>query len=188
MRYFIGFLVTIGLIILFTGGDDNKSREKDPKKPPQTTSQLAEYATSGSETRLVISGPIKADAKHEAVRITVNANDVVYEQIQGYEGKVLNQQTYANNQDAYRNFLYALGRSGFTRGDATNKALASEKGQCPLGSRYVFELLEGDGPALRWWATSCGDPTTYKGNVETTLDLFRAQVPDYDTLTRDLDI
>lgn len=182
MRYFIGFLITIGLIILLivlllTGGGS-------PKKP-KTTKALADYATSDAVVRLSIDGPINADQNHQAVRITVGQSDTTYQQIQGYEGTVVNQQTYANNTSAYSNFLYALGHAGFTKGDPS-KTLANEKGYCPLGSRYIFELIDGDHTVQRYWATSCGKPATYKGNANLTLTLFKAQVPGYADLTQDL--
>lgn len=184
MRYFIGFLVTIGLIILlivllFTGGGGSKK--------PKTTKALADYATSNAVVRLTIDGPINADQNHQAVRITVGQDDTTYEQIQGYQGTVVNQQSFANNQDSYSNFLYALGHAGFTQGDSS-KLLANEKGYCPLGNRYVFELIDGGSNVERYWATSCGKPKTYKGNVNLTLTLFQAQVPGYSNLTQNLSL
>lgn len=183
MRYFIGFLITIGLIILliillFTGGGDGD-------KKPRTTKALADYASSSAVARLTIDGPINADQNHQVVRITVGQNETEYEQIQGYEGHVLNRQVYANNQNAYSNFLYALGHAGFTQGDRS-KLLANEKGHCPLGQRYVFELIENDKRIERYWSSSCGNIKSYNGNLGVTLKLFQAQVPDYDSLTQSL--
>jgi hypothetical protein len=184
MRYFIGFLITIGLaivliVLLFTGGGGSKK--------PKTTKALADYAFSDSVVRLTIDGPITADQTHQAVRITVGQEDTIYEQVQGYQGTVVNQQSYASNQNSYSNFLYALGHAGFTRGDPS-KVLANEKGYCPLGSRYVFELIDSGNTIQRYWGTSCGNPKTYKGNLNLTLSLFKAQVPDYNTLTENLNL
>lgn len=184
MRYFIGFLVTIGLIIvlivlLFTGGGGSK------KAKPKTVMSLADYASTDAVARLTIDGPINADQSHQAVRITVGQADVTYEQIQGYQGTVVNSQSYANNQSAYSNFLYAIGHVGFTRGDSS-AALANEKGYCPLGSRYIFELIENSQDIERYWATTCGNPKTYKGSVPSTLSLFELQVPNYNDLIQNL--
>ncbi|HET7060411.1 MAG TPA: hypothetical protein VFH99_03825 [Candidatus Saccharimonadales bacterium] len=195
MRYFIGFLVTIGLLILLvvlllTGGHGGNGGQKIPTtgEKPKTTSELAAYADTGAAVRLIIDGPINADEIHTAVRITVDQQDVTYEQIQGYQGTVVNTQVYASNQSAYSNFLYALGHGGFTLGD-DNPKLTNEKGYCPLGQRFVFELRDGDHDIERYWATSCGHsaPKTYKGSLQLTLSLFQAQVPDYTDLTQNLE-
>lgn len=186
MRYFIGFLVTIGLIILlivllFTGGGGS-----NPEKP-KTTKALSEYASTDAVVRLTIDGPIVADQDHQAVQITVGQDDVTYSQVQGYQGTVVKQQSFVNNQNAYSNFLYALGHAGFTRGD-NSKDRANEKGYCPRGNRYIFELIDGGNDIQRYWATNCKGTKTYTGDTSLTLTLFQAQVPGYNDLTQGLSI
>lgn len=182
MRYFLGFLIAIGLIILviiliFRG----------PSKPkvPATSKPLDSYVSTNAEVIMTTDGPVNAESLHQQVRITVERNNVTYEQINGYGGNVANQKVYANNADAFENFLKALSKAGFTRGN-NDKALADEKGFCPLGRRYVFELTQGTQTLERYWATSCGNPKTYLGNLNLTLNLFQAQVPDYNDLVSDL--
>lgn len=193
MRYFIGFLITLGLIIilivlLFTGGGDKgDQKQKEVTKKPRTIQQLADFASSDAVARLTIDGPINADQDHQAVRITVGQEDTTYQQIQGFQGTVVNQQDFASNQSSYSNFLYALGHAGFLRGD-NSKLLANEKGYCSVGNRYVFELIEGGNTIQRYWGTSCSGPKTYKGNQNLTLTLFQAQVPGYNDLTQDLSL
>lgn len=191
MRYFVGFLITVGLLILvvvllLTGGGEKATPTTGQK--PKTTKELAAYADTGAVARLTDSGEINAASQHTTVRITIGREDVTYEQIRGYEGSVVNQRTYVNNQNAYSNFLYAVGRAGFTLGDSDPK-LANEKGFCPLGHRFVFELVDGAHEIQRYWATNCGNgaPKTYKGNLGLTLTLFQLQVPDYSDLTSELE-
>ena len=69
----------------------------------------------------------------------------------------------------------------------TARSSANEKGYCPLGNRYVFEIIEGGDAIQRYWATNCANRKTYKGNLSLTLMLFQAQVPDYNTLVAGLD-
>ena len=199
MRYFIGFLVTIGLIIILIvlllsggGGGNNKNNNTQSQnrqiQTPTSTQQLADFASSGAVVRLTIDGQINADQDHQAVRITVGQDETTYQQVQGYQGNVVNQQSFANNQSAYSNFLYALGHAGFTMGD-TAKDAANEKGYCPLGERYTYELIDGGDTIMRWWSASCGNvPKTYKGNPSLTITLFQNQVPGYDSLTNDLSL
>ncbi len=192
MRYFIGFLITIGLIIflivlLFTGGGGSKSKTQSGTQRPTTVQQLGDFASTDAVARLTIDGPINADQNHQSVQITVGNDDTTYQQFQGYQGTVVNQQNFVNNQAAYSNFLFALGHAGYLLGD-NSKLLANEKGYCALGNRYVFELIEGGDTIQRYWATSCGNgsPRTYKGNLSLTLTLFQRQVPNYGGLTAGL--
>src|SRR4051794_17087216 len=106
MRYFIGFLITIGLIIvlilmLFGGGDDKS-------KLPKSTKTLDSYASSSAEAQLTIDGPVNADSIHNRIRISVARDQVTYTQLEGYEGDVVKTTHYDNNEAAYSYFLRAL--------------------------------------------------------------------------------
>ncbi len=181
MRYFLAFLVTLGLIlVLFTLLFHGGSKPKTPAGKP-----LSSYATTDAVVRMTIDGPINADQSHQAIRITVGRDDVTYEQLQGYQGNVIKVQTYPNNGDAYVNFLLALSHAGYTLGDKS-AALKDERGYCPLGDRYIFELTQQDQEIERYWATSCGKPKTYLGAFGLTTDLFKAQVPDYNSLDQNI--
>jgi hypothetical protein len=181
MRYFLGLLVALGLIILivflmFGGG---KSKIGVATKP------LESYNGDNDAVRLTIDGPVNADQDHMGLQITVNNSDVVYEQLQGYQDSVVNQQTFSSNQQAYNVFLRALDLAGFTRGNPA-KDLSNEQGYCSLGDRYIFELLENGNDVERYWATNCGNPKTYLGNLDLTLSLFEDQVPNYSELTENV--
>jgi hypothetical protein len=182
MRYFIGFMVTIFLLILIiflivTGGS---------KTPKVTARQLDSYATTSAIASMSIAGPITAQSTHNEVLISVGRDQVTYEQISGYDNNVVLTKTYENTEASYYAFLRALNTAGFTKGDRA-KAVANEQGICPLGQRYVF-ALDQDGTQLqRFWSTNCGSHT-YGGNTSTTLTLFQAQVPDYNTLTQNVQL
>jgi hypothetical protein len=178
-RYYIGFLVTLGLLItliflLFHGNS----------KPvvPTTSIPLYNYANTNAEVRLTIDGPINANEDHQQVQITANQFTVTFDQFQGYDGTVANQQQFANSENAYSAFLYALAINGFTEGN-NSKALSSEQGHCALGDRYTLELIQGGNDLERYWATSCPNlPKSFDGNLPLMLALFEAQVPNYQTL------
>jgi hypothetical protein len=182
MRYFVGFLITMGLIILLIvlifGGGGKKN------EVPTTSKPLTSYVDTDSEVSMTVSGPINAESQHQEYRITVDRNNVTFEKIRGYEGNVVQLKTYDNNRSAYNNFLHALDRANFTSGD-NNKDLADETGLCPLGSRYVFKLTQGGQDLERYWATTCQGTKTYLGNFQLTTTLFNLQVPDFQDLTRD---
>jgi hypothetical protein len=182
MRYFIAFVTALGLLFLLilllfhSGGKP---------KVGKVTKPLASYSTTDAVARLTIDGPVNADSLHDAVRITVGKDDVTYEQIQGYQNTVVNTQSFANNENAYVNFLLALQHAGFTQGDNDPKH-QDARGYCPLGQRYIFQLNQNDQELEHYWATSCGSPKTYVGVLSLTLTLFQAQVPNYNKLTQNL--
>lgn len=163
------------LVILIFGGGGGKS------KVPTTSKALTSYANTDSEVSMTVSGPIVADKQHQEYRITVDRDNVTFEEIRGYEGNVVNLKTYSNNQAAYNDFLHALTRANFTSGDNT-KSLRDETALCPLGSRYVFKLTQGGNDLERYWATTCSGTKTYLGNFEMTTSLFELQVPDFQDL------
>jgi hypothetical protein len=181
MRYFIGFMVTLGLVILliillFTGGKSGT---------PKTRKPLYSYANSDAVAQVTIDGPINADQEHQQVQITVGRDEVTFEQLQGYDGSVVNLQTFTNTENAFEVFLRALSVSGFRDGN-NSTALSDEQGYCPLGDRYIFEFTQNDSTIERYWTTSCGSPKTYLGDFSLTLTLFQNQVPNYDQLTQNV--
>ena len=182
MRYIFGLLVVLGLlillIVLLVGGGGKP-------KVPATSKTLDSYATTNAETRLTIDGSVNAQSIHNQIRITVDRNNVTYEQVQGYNGNVIKMQRFDNTENAYANFLSALTHAGFTKGNA-DKALADERGYCSTGDRYIFELSQNDKNIERFWATNCGNPKTYGGNANLTVELFKAQVPGYSDLTQSI--
>lgn len=179
MKYFIGYLITIGLLILLIiflmrGGNDQTA--------PVTTKSLDSYASTDAEVSFLNEGPINAASEHQQILITVDQDYVTYKQIVGYDGHVVMTKRFANTQNAYSAFLSALGHAGFTRGDS-NESLQNEKGLCPLGHRYIFELNEGTDQIQRTWATNCAGSKSFLGNIGLTITLFEAQVPGFSTLS-----
>lgn len=175
MRYLIGFFITVGLIILLivllvTGGSKSKV--------PTTSKSLDSYSTSSAVVRLTIDGPINSAKEHRATRITVGRDSTTYEQLQGYDGNVTLLQTYPNSQTGYESFLRAIQLAGFTKGDTSSK-LKDDRGYCPLGSRFIFEIEDNGNRLERFWSTNCSGPKSFLGNTNLVVDLFKRQVPDF---------
>lgn len=185
LRYFAGFIATIVLIILlifliFHGGGK--------AKVPTTSKTLDSYATTDAEVSMTIDGPIVANQNHQAIKITVANDTATYDEIQGYQGDVIKQQSYPNNVDSYTNFLFALERAGFTEG-STDSTLKDERGYCPLGDRYIFQINQDGQQLERYWTTNCsGTPKSFKGNTNLTITLFQDQIPDYDNLSNNVNL
>jgi hypothetical protein len=184
MKYFFGFLVTviltIFLVILLVGGGDDKqtSTSTVPKS-------LADYSTTNTVAKLTVDGPVNANSEHRQIIITVGKANVKYELIDGYDGNVMELKNFANTQNAYANFLKALDHANYTTGD-TLKEHQDERGYCPKGNRYIYELVDGSKSIQRFWSTSCQKPATYEGNVPITLDVYKAQVPNFNDLNESI--
>lgn len=179
MRYFFAFLATLGLIIIVVillisgGGNDSNKRTTASKKT------LPEYSTTDAEASIQIDGIINADSEHSQIRISVNKDQVLYQQISGYEGNVVASNKFTNNQSAYSAFLSALDAAGFTKG---NKDETTSAGQCPLGKRYQVQFVNDDKDLVNYWFTSCGKNGNFLGNPNLTVSLFQLQVPGYNRL------
>jgi len=176
MRYFIGFLVTIGLIVLIIilllrGGS-----------PSVQPVNLTNYVNVGSRAQLIISGPVVADANHQEIEIDVSRDVVSMTIYDGYERTINTTKSYTNNDNAYAEFIYGLQRANYSRGN-TDPKYVDDRGYCVNGDRYQYAFDDENGKELfRFWSTTCGQKT-FGGDVNTTLYLFEKQVPDFDNLT-----
>lgn len=181
MRYIVGFLIAIGLIVLlfvwiFHGGSGT---------PKTSQPQLITYANTGTVMQYTDDYSVVADQQHREVVITVGRDQTTFSVLGGYQNQVLRTQTYGNTEASYAVFLQALQHENFNNGNTSNKALQDERGYCPEGHRYIFEVTDGSTVKQRLWTSSCGIGT-FKGQTDTVRNLFRKQIPDYDTLIENI--
>jgi hypothetical protein len=177
MRYFFGFLLAIGLVvvtfILVLRGFDHGTN-------PAITTSLTNFANTDTTVQFTDDGSVSADQTHEGIRITIGQYSSTVQVYQGYQNDITASQTFANNPSSYGTFLRALDLLGYTEGDKDpGSALADPRGYCPLGQIYTFQVINGDGSNLQnYWTSSCGGGT-YAGNLQNVIVLFRAQIPNY---------
>lgn len=179
MRYVLGFLISIGLLILvfvmiFRGGSD---------PAPNVPAQLVDYANTNTTVQFVEDYPVNADQTHRQLTTTVGRDAVRFVVESGYQGTVLRERSYPNNPTAYANFLRALQLAGYTAAN-TDPSLRDERGFCPTGRRYIFSVRDGERNIQRLWSTTCGNIGSFKGRTDTVRTLYQRQVPDYNELTR----
>ncbi|HEX8763254.1 MAG TPA: hypothetical protein VF733_05895 [Candidatus Saccharimonadales bacterium] len=175
MKYFLGFLVSIGLIILvfilILRGFSGKKTDEIPKP-------LVDYANTSTLVRMTVDGSIISDQEHRSYRITVGKDATEIETLQGYQNLPLESKTFDNNQEGYANFLRAIDLAGFAKGNSKSQN-KDERGVCPNGSRVIFEILDNASRKQRFWTTTCGGGT-FKGNAPSVRQLFNRQVPNAD--------
>jgi hypothetical protein len=184
MKYFLGFLASIALVVLvfilvlrgFSSGSSGKSLAVD----------LSTYASTDTEMTLLVDGPENADQGHQGYRITIGRSQSSIDILQGYQRTVTATKTYPNNQEAYETFLRALNGAGFAKGDTASKN-TDERGICPMANRYIYEVVSGSDPVQRFWSASC-TRGTFQGNASQVQNLFRGQIPDFSQVTTGLNI
>src|SRR5665213_1443193 len=176
MRIFVTFLIAIGLIvlvfILILKGFGSGSKNQVLPKP------ITSYATTNAIAELTLDGPVNYNGKHLSVQINIDQYQTQINIIQGYQGQVTNTQAYPNNQNAYAVFLRSIGTEGFMNGNP-DSTITDDRGICPFGNRYVYQLVDGSQTIERYWSTSCGSQGSFKGNSVAVNSLFKAQIPNY---------
>jgi hypothetical protein len=186
MKFLISILIAIGLavfvFILIIKGFSNHPNTKLPQP-------LTSYATTNSTVQFIISGPITADQTHQSVTMNVGQIESVINVIQGYQGQVISSKSYSNNETSYLNFLSALQLAGFSQGTSSQQTTA-DLGYCPFGDKYNLQIIDGTGQAIQnYWTDSCSNSDgTFRGVRSTVEQLFTNQIPDYDTLTLNVNI
>lgn len=186
LRYLAGMGVVIALLFLIIfmivrgGGNDNKV----PETKRALTSYVEDTTVTVSET---IIGPIVSADKHSEVQISVTNQSAAIEVSKGYDGNVVKSNTFPLTTNGFSEFLSALDKVGFTKGNTADD-LKDDKGYCPTGLRYIFEIRDGSDTIQRFWATSCRGAKSYRGDLPLTLQLFERQIPDYDSYVQDLDL
>lgn len=180
MRYILGFLISIGLLILvfvmiFRGGSDPAA--------PDAPKQLVDYANTNVTVQLIEDYPVNADQTHRQVTTKVGRDVATFTVESGYQGTVLREKSYTNNPTSYANFLRSLQLAGFNTANS-DKTLQDERGFCPMGRRYIMEIKDNERTVQRLWSTSCGNIGSFQGKMDVVQRLFRAQIPEYNALTR----
>lgn len=183
MKYVIGviavvFVMFIALLAVFSRGDDGGQQG-------DRSIVLTEYTDTGSRVEYTVYGPIVAQEERRAIRISVSQAERFVEVLEGYEERVISRESFNNSPSAYREFLAALERAGYTREVAD--APEDRSGYCPLGKRYTYELFDDGSDVLDTWSTSCSKKHgSFGGERNLVRRLFQRQIPDYRTITREV--
>jgi hypothetical protein len=188
MRYYIGFLLAIGLgiiliLLLFSGGGKS---HKTKQLPPPKSLILTSLASTDAAVSVTIDGPINAVSLHQGIQISVSSFEANIEEFNGYDQEVVKSESFANTQSAYYAFLSALSIANFTAGNKS-QALSNDTGRCPTGARYDYRITQNGQSLEHFWSTSCGT-ATFMGRIGLTNQLFRAQIPGYGKFTRGINI
>ncbi len=169
------FVVVLAIVLISRGGNDSPNG-RDTPKVVKTTDQNKE----GTSVVFTTQGRLVGEDQRRAIRVVVTQSERRLEILTGYEEAVERSQVYANTPDAYENFLIALDRAGFTR--SKEYVPTDERGVCPLGRTFIYQVKEFSQDLKNLWNTSCNSAKqgTFAGAASTIQTLFRRQIPDYE--------
>lgn len=180
MRYaivviLIIFFGVVGTIFLIGRGN----RRSTVQNQPQVV-HTADYVNDeASRVSWTMHGRLVGKERRRAVQITVTGSERRAELLEGYDQKVTKSLILPNDKAAYTNFLLALENLNFGRERKVKQP--DERGVCPLGSRYIYELHSGSTQKSRLWSDSCASANgTFDGIAITTRQLFKNQIPEYE--------
>jgi hypothetical protein len=185
MKFILGalgiiFVVILAVVLIFRGGGN----DRDIVGPRLDVSKEAREGVSAVFTT---QGEVVGEDQRKAIRIIVNQDERRLEVLTGYEEAVERSSTFANTHAAFETFLVSIDQAGFE--NRKPSAVEDERGACPLGKRYIYELREHSQELLRLWNTSCGSKQgTFDGNSSTIRQLFEQQIPDYDKAVSNVDL
>jgi hypothetical protein len=185
IRNLIIFLVISFILIFFVVkifGSHPKTKPTPGPTAPVVKS-LPEYSNTFAEVSVTTDGFINGNDKHRAIKITVDQYQRKLVILSGYNYNVIEEHSIPNTETAYSVFLKALKNEGFTLKRPKATSPSSETGQCPLGTRTIYELNDSGDSLSKLWASSCGSKVgTFGGNSSAIQTLFRAQITDYNKL------
>jgi hypothetical protein len=187
MKYITGILgiILIALVGIFMVTSLTRTNRSAVPSEPEVV--LSDFAATDSQVVYFQGGRIVAEEEHRSIRITVSAKERKIQVYKGYNGAVIESKTYANTSASYDAFLAGLQNVGFTMPREIKSGPTDPEGACPLGRRYIFTLKNDNDIVHETWSATCrqarGDFGGRRGAVD---DLFRAQIPDYRDLTRNV--
>lgn len=177
LAFFIGIVIFIVILVALLGHGGKKTPAGTQLQP------LPSYAGGNAAVSFTQDGMVNADQLHRSIRITVSNSQITLDVLKGYNPQVIQSQSFENNQEAYTVFLKALNNYGFLAKIKNPKVPDDERGECPLGFRYILDLSQDDADLSRTWASTCGASIgTSKASIASVQTLFEDQVPGYDSL------
>lgn len=168
----IAALVSVGRAI-FGGNGQSTETQTD-------VGHTALINTSADRSvRLTVRGPIVADENFRSYQITIDSSSRSLSTYTGYIDQTLDSKSYGNNNKAYEEFVYALDKANFMKGDELKDEKNDTRGICATGKVYQFEVLQNGSTVKQLWTSTCkGSPGSFKGSVPQIEGLFLKQIPD----------
>lgn len=173
----------VSLIRFFLGGS---STETDKTDTSTVSSKLLDTSTSRS-VQMIVRGPIVSDENFRSFQVTISPQNRSIIAWRGYDKThVVAEKTYANDSEAYTQFVNALSYAGFTK---TNTITSDDTdGLCANGKVYNFAIMDAGSSVDNRWTTNCGVRGSFGGSGAPIRQLFLNQIPDAEAITTAVNI
>lgn len=176
----IAAMISFGRSI-FGGGDDPIATDVS------RDALLNSSANRG--VRMIVRGPIVADEDFRSYQINVTSSQRNLTTYRGYLEQPIDRSVLDNNIPAYEEFINALDKADLVRGDAFEGEDDNTQGVCATDNVYEFEVYNGSNVVKRLWTSTCrGARGSLEADRRQLVELFHRQIPDSQSLLRDLSI
>lgn len=188
MRYILGvfgfiILGVLAVVLISTTTSDRASTQLEGQKRVD----IAEFANKTATFSQTTQGKIVGNDDFQSIRISISPTERRIQILKGYNDVVESEQVFGNTPAGYEVFAHALSKAGYSlqRRSKNEEFL----GSCPLGRRFLYQLNENGNQVLNLWSSTCGHKEgTFGGDVATVQQLFKNQIPQYSTITRDISL
>lgn len=143
----------------------------------------------GAHVMMTVRGPIVSQETFHSYQVDISPSGRNMTTYVGYSGQRVDSQQLGNTTTAYEEFVYALNRSNYMKGDVLKDDANDTRGICPTGRLYEFAVMRGDRVVKQLWTTSCSSARgSFRANLEQIRSLFLDQIPDSDRLASRIDL
>jgi len=157
-----------------------------PSSSPKTTKSNLEISREAlldvavdRSVVLTVRGPIVADESFRSYQIKVSSSGRSLTVYKGYLEQPIKIVSFANNSQAYEQFVYALDKANMVLGTALSGDKNDLRGICATGNIYDYQTLKADKTQKDLWTSTCsGSRGSLNANFAQLNNLFIAQIPD----------
>jgi hypothetical protein len=143
--------------------------------------------TAERSVRMTVRGPIVADESFRSYQITITPSSRSIVTYKGYLESVIDQVSLPNNVAAYDQFVHALDKANLPKGAELQGERNDLRGICATGQVNEFEILNNNESVKMLWTSTCsGSKGSLDASVKQLSNLFEAQIPNVDELTRSI--
>lgn len=143
--------------------------------------------TADRSVRMTVRGPIVADESFRSYQITITPSSRSVVTYKGYLDSVIDQEKLSNNVAAYDQFVHALDKANLAKGVELEDERNDLRGICATGQVTEFEILNKNESVKMLWTSTCsGSKGSLNASVKQLSNLFEAQIPNVDALTRSI--
>ncbi len=180
MRYGLAIIIVAFLAVVtvavVVGGNDSGSGSSSAK-----VTKVVNYENDDdAAVSWTQQGRLVGEDQRQAIRVTITRNKRQVEVLSGYPERVERSTEFANSPEGFSAFTRALDNAGF--GKERTVIQPDERGVCPTGNRFIYEVKDAGQQIMRTWSDSCNTANGTFGGGRTAAQiggLFKSQITDY---------